>query len=68
MFGTDCVYAVEFAAGARGGSRVCVRSSPSLCLDMTGYIPGNGAKFVDKSDVLFTYIYKGIFLMILTVV
>ena len=62
MLAASCAYALEFAAGVRGGSRVCVTSSPNLCLDVTGYFPGNGTYFVENSDVLFTYIYKGLLL------
>ena len=53
-----CEYALDYAYGARGGSRICVTSSPSLCLSAPGYSPGSELEFVDNSDVLFTYIYK----------
>ena len=59
ILSTMCAYALEFAYAKRGGSRVCVKSSPNLCLDVTGYSPGNMLNFVDNSQVLFTYIYKG---------
>ena len=55
-----CVHAMEFEYATRGGSRVCVTSSANLCLDAMGYSPGNASRFINKSTVLFTYIYKGI--------
>ena len=54
-----CEYALGYAYGLRGGSRICVKSSPDLCLGVTGYSPGNELLFDDDSDVLFTYIYEG---------
>ena len=54
-----CEYALEYAYGTRGGSRICSTISPTLCLDITGYTTGNVLLFVDNSTVLFTYIYKG---------
>ena len=54
-----CEYELEYAYGLRGGSRICVTSSPNLCLGVTGSSPGNELLFVEDADVLFTYIYKG---------
>ena len=51
-------YALEYAHG-KGGSRICLKSSPSLCLNVAGYSPGSELEFVDNSNVLYTYIYKG---------
>ena len=56
---SKCGYALGYAYGLRGGSRVCIKSSPDLCLDVTGYIPGDTLKFCSNSGVLLTYIYKG---------
>ena len=60
ILASTCVYAIEFEYAALGGSRVCVTSSSDLCLDVMGYSPGNGFRFVNSSTMLFTYIYKGI--------
>ena len=54
-----CEYTLEYAYGARGGSRICLTISPNLCMDVTGYNTGNVLLFADSSAVLFTYIYKG---------
>ena len=56
---STCDYALDYAYGVRGGARVCVTSSPNLCLSMAGKSPGDRLEFVSTSNVSFTYIYKG---------
>ena len=54
-----CTHGLTYAYAERGGSRICTKSSPNLCLSATGYSPGSVLTFVDGSVALFTSIYKG---------
>ena len=47
---STCEYAIEYAYGLRDGSRICVTPSHDLCIDVTGYIPGDGLYFDANSD------------------